>query len=203
MKKRKKPKVKPSTKKPVKAKPLSLTRASILTKLGKDQPLIDAKKNTKYTVRIGAEICLRMGAGETLTNICRDELMPSFQSVQNWRHDYPAFEDLYAKAQLAQTECWVEEVKAIADDGKNDWMERESRAGTYTVLNSEHVTRSQLRINAIKWIASVRNPKKYGPKAELNAGDSLKGVMESFAKAVHSVNNVGTDSTDGNAETAH
>jgi hypothetical protein len=182
-------KTKVEVRQPQKAKPVSLTRAAIARTLGTELEKPREAKYGKYSLKMSSIICERMAKGETVTNICRDETMPTFQTVQNWRRLFPAFEIAYANAQLAQTECWVEEVKSIADDGKNDWMERESRNGNYTVLNSEHVTRSMLRINTIKWIAAIRNPKKYGPKAELTAGDSLKNVMDSFAQAVNTVNN--------------
>jgi hypothetical protein len=59
----------------------------------------------------------------------------------------------------------ADEIIDIADDGSNDWMERELESGkTIEVLNAEHVARSRLRVDARKWVAAKLKPKKYGDK---------------------------------------
>ena len=42
---------------------------------------------TVYNPTIMAEICQRVGKGETLTSVCRDEHMPSFHTIQHWLAD--------------------------------------------------------------------------------------------------------------------
>lgn len=64
----------------------------------------------------------------------------------------------------------AEESLEIADDGRNDWMERQSQSekglgvNNGWVLNGEHVQRSRLRVDTRKWFAARLHPKKYGDK---------------------------------------
>jgi len=65
----------------------------------------------------------------------------------------------------------AEEILEISDDGSNDWMERKRQDGSVeTVLNSEHINRSRLRVDSRKWLLSKMAPKKYGDRIEI-AGD--------------------------------
>lgn len=54
----------------------------------------------------------------------------------------------------------ADEIIEIADDGSNDWMEREGKAAP----NGEMVNRSRLRVDTRKWLMSKMAPKKYGDK---------------------------------------
>jgi hypothetical protein len=59
------------------------------------------------------------------------------------------------------------EMIEIADDGKNDWMDREiSKGRVITVPDHELVQRSRLRIDTRKWILAKLLPKVYGDRAE-------------------------------------
>jgi hypothetical protein len=68
----------------------------------------------------------------------------------------------------------AEEMLEIADDAKNDWMERQDDEGGNIGwrLNGDHVQRSRLRIDTRKWLASKLKPKKYGDKLELGGDDN-------------------------------
>ncbi len=91
-----------------------------------------------------------------------------------WAAEKPEFSEQYAKAREMLLEHWAEDILDIADDGRNDWMERNGnkddegnpRTNTY-VLNGEHVNRSRLRVDSRKWLLSKLAAKKYGDKIEL------------------------------------
>jgi hypothetical protein len=99
--------------------------------------------------------------------------MPTKATIMNWCQKKPAFLDQYAKARTKLLEHWAEEIIDIADDGTNDWEERQNRDGsTYIALNSEHVNRSRLRVDTRKWLLSKLVPKKYGDTTKLlHAGE--------------------------------
>ena len=59
-----------------------------------------------------------------------------------------------------QAEHWAEEIIEIADDSKNDFVEKEG----HTALNSENINRSRLRVDTRKWLMARLAPKKYGDK---------------------------------------
>ena len=72
----------------------------------------------------------------------------------------------------AQADYLAEEILEIADDGKNDWVERQDGSAA---VNNEAVQRSRLRVDARKWLMSKLMPKKYGEKLEL--GGDLKVTL--------------------------
>jgi hypothetical protein len=122
-----------------------------------------------YSQTIVDTICNRMANGESLRQICRDESMPCRTSVLKWLREHGDFAVQYARARQLLLEYWEDEQVDIADDGSNDWIDREVKGGrTIRVLDAEHVQRSQLRINTRKWLMSKLAPRKYGEKLDLN-----------------------------------
>jgi len=125
---------------------------------------------TKYTRAISDEICLRLASGETLNQICRSEKMPARPTVIRWvLEDRDGFSDRYAEARDLMLEHWADEVVEIADDGTNDWVEREGRnGGTFEAVDHEHVNRSRLRVDTRRWLLSKLKPERYGERLEVN-----------------------------------
>lgn len=125
---------------------------------------------TKYNHKLALKICERLSVGESLRSICRDPKMPVRQTIITWLldEDKKEFLDQYNTArELGHSELF-EQLLEIADDGTNDYMERESKDGsTYEVVNSEVVQRSKLRVDTRKWYLSKLAPKIYGDKLQL------------------------------------
>lgn len=122
-----------------------------------------------YTQALADEICRRIGDGEGLTEICRDSHMPSASTIIGWSlRDEHGFFAAYARARDVKYELWSEQLVDIADDGSNDFMDRQSESGTVKVLNAEHVNRSRLRADTRKWLLSKLKPKVYGDHLEMH-----------------------------------
>lgn len=115
-----------------------------------------------YGSEIAGTICDRLASGETLRAICRDDAMPAQSSVYLWLRTHADFSEQYARAREAQADNWADEIVEISDDASNDYMEREHGPA----VNSEHITRSRLRVDARKWLMSKAAPKKYGDKID-------------------------------------
>lgn len=128
---------------------------------------------TKYNHKLALKICERLSVGESLRSICRDPKMPVRQTIITWLldEDKKEFLDQYNTArELGHSELF-EQLLEIADDGTNDYMERESKDGsTYEVVNSEVVQRSKLRVDTRKWYLSKLAPKIYGDKMDITSG---------------------------------
>ena len=120
----------------------------------------------EYTTEKADEICERLADGESLRSICKDEHMPSKATVFRWLKVHEGFSDQYARARQTQADSLFDEVLDIADDARNDWMERNGGDEGWH-LNGEHVQRTRLRIDARKWMAGKLRPKKYGEKQTL------------------------------------
>lgn len=126
-----------------------------------------------YTEEIALRICERLADGESLKAMCEDEDMPSKSTVFKWLAENSTFSDMYARAREAQADALFDDVLSIADDGRNDWMEKNFGEETRWVENGEALRRSQLRIDARKWMAGKLRPKKYGEKLELEHGGQV------------------------------
>jgi hypothetical protein len=118
-----------------------------------------------YSAEITTAICIRLGLGESLREICRDEDMPSKSTVMRWLAAHSEFRDQYASAREAQADYYAEEIIEISDDASNDWMLRNRGEGeTEEVENKEVLARSRLRVDTRKWLMARMAPKKYGDK---------------------------------------
>src|SRR5689334_9626997 len=99
---------------------------------------------SSYTPEIAEQICQRLKEGETLRQICRSEGMPSKTAVLHWLRDREDFRAQYAHARELQTDHWADEIIDIADDGSNDWIEREKKDGSVvTLVDQENINRSR------------------------------------------------------------
>lgn len=94
--------------------------------------------------------------------------MPAESTVRAWAlEDREGFSAQYTRARELGYLAMADELLEVADDGKNDWMERrdDDDKASY-VLNGEHVQRSRLRVDTRKWMLSKALPKIFGDKIE-------------------------------------
>lgn len=139
---------------------------------------------TKYTDKLADKFCSEVAKGYSSRTICKDAAMPCLATIFNWLRTNTEFLAQYEKAKEEQADALAEDMLDIADDGTNDWVERQGKDGsTYIVLNNEHVQRSRLRVDTRKWIASKLKPKKYGDKTAVEHSGNIsldKLVTESL-----------------------
>ena len=98
--------------------------------------------------------------------------MPSESTVRTWAvEDREGFSTHYTKAREIGYHVMADELMDIADDGRNDWMERRGSEDAGWVSNGEHIQRSRLRVDTRKWMLSKMLPKLYGDKIEVSGKD--------------------------------
>lgn len=141
-------------------------------------------RHSEFTQEIANKICNRLADGESLRTICKDEDMPSRETVRLWLADerYKSFLGQYARAREEQADHYFEESIDIADNGSNDWMEQNDPENPGFRLNGEHVQRSRLRVDIRKWAASKLAPKKYGDKLDMNLGGQPENPVKTENK---------------------
>lgn len=128
-----------------------------------------------YTQEIADRICERLAEGESLRTICLSEDMPSRSMVFRWLGEHGAFRDQYARAREAQADAIFDDVIDIADDGRNDWMEKQVEGETVGWReNGESARRSALRVDARKWMLGKMQPKKYGDKIAVDHSGAVQ-----------------------------
>lgn len=128
---------------------------------------------TLFTDEIAREITDRVSKGQSLRFICDDDHIPTRETVRTWLRDKPEFSAQYARAHEEYADEVFEEMLEIADDGRNDFVEKHTQRGTFVALDDEAVSRSRLRVDTRKWILARLAPKKYGDKIEVDA--TIKG----------------------------
>jgi hypothetical protein len=137
-----------------------------------------------------ATICDRISNGESLRQICDDEGLPAASTVFLWLSEDSAFSEQYARAREAQADAIFDEILLIADDGRNDWMERKNADGQNIGWqeNGEAMRRSQLRIDARKWMAGKLQPKKYSDKLQVDqtvTGEMVHEIRRTIVRPEH------------------
>lgn len=91
--------------------------------------------------------------------------MPSHFAILKWLREKPEFASQYARATDARADAIFDEMFDIADDGTNDFRQRENRDGAIIEeLDYDHVQRSKLRIDTRKWALARMAPRKYGER---------------------------------------
>jgi hypothetical protein len=104
-------------------------------------------------------ICSKIADGYTLRQIAKI-IDCEASAITCWVRQDDEFATQYARAREIQAELFGDELIEIADDGSNDWMEREG----VVVADHEHIQRSKLRCDNRKWLMSKMLPKKYGDR---------------------------------------
>tara|TARA_R100000365_G_C2735136_1_gene64653 strand:+ start:94 stop:579 length:486 start_codon:yes stop_codon:yes gene_type:complete len=139
---------------------------------------------SSYSDELADLLCERLSDGESLRAICTSEDMPAKSTVFKWLREVDGFSDQYALAREAQADALADDILSIADDGRNDWIEKLDKEGEPTgsyAFNREAVQRSSLRVDSRKWLAAKLKPKKYGDKTQLTNGDGDGPVQVVFS----------------------
>ena len=125
---------------------------------------------TQYTPQLGDLICEGISNAKSLASICNEnDDLPTVRSVYTWLRSNEEFLHNYERSKEDQADYLAEEILEIADDSRNDFMDRLDENGEVsaaTKLNSENIQRSRLRVDARKWIASKFKTKRYGDKVQ-------------------------------------
>lgn len=106
-----------------------------------------AGRPTKYNSEIAALLCARIAEGHSLRSICLLDDMPSLQTHFVWLSKHPEFVDQYTKAKVESGHADADKIERIAE----------------RVLDGEvDANAARVAIDAYKWTASKKVPKKYG-----------------------------------------
>ena len=70
----------------------------------------------------------------------------------------------------------ADEILEIADNGANDWMERQGEKDAGWQANGENLQRSRLRVDTRKWLLSKALPKFYGEKLAIGGDKDMDPI---------------------------
>jgi hypothetical protein len=113
-----------------------------------------------YTREIGSTICDRLFDGETLSQICRDAVMPDKPTVMRWLAQYPTFLDECLFTYQLLAEVLAAEAVSVADDADTERRKRVRGAKIVTVSGREQFARPRrLRLARRHQVADRPIPK--------------------------------------------
>lgn len=127
------------------------------------------KGNPKWAKDWQEQLCLRIESGRSARSVSGDGDMPDWATVKRYLEAEPEFSAQYARACEGRADALVDELLEIADDGSNDWMEKNDPESPGYVANGEHIQRSRVRVDARKWLVGKLAPKKYGDRMAIDA----------------------------------
>jgi len=156
--------------------------------------MADKGRPTKFTPELADLICSKIAtSSRSLRTICEDEEMPAVRTIMYWLRDNADFLQQYTRAKEDQADYLAEEMIDIADDGSNDFMTITKGDTSYNVEDKEVTSRSKLRVETRKWIASKLKPKKYSERMDITTdGDKINAshqlTPEQFSELISQIN---------------
>jgi hypothetical protein len=156
-----------------------------------------AARNDCYTAEerdeIIAHVLVNVASGRFVSRIFREDettasgiKLPAHTTFWRWvlEDTTGELEQKVADARAKGIEALLDECGEIADDGRNDFVERENKDGsTYVALDKEAVMRSKLRVETRIKMAQMLKPKTYGPKLDLTSGGEKIGLSAELEAA--------------------
>lgn len=104
---------------------------------------------TNYNKEITAELCSRIAVGNSLRSVCKADDMPAIATVYKWFMAHPEFVEHYARAKQDSGDSDADKIEEIAEK----------------VLEGDYDPhQGKVAIDAFKWTASKKIPKKYGDR---------------------------------------
>ena len=115
---------------------------------------------------IQERVITEIQTGRSLRQVCGDEGMPNFRTVQRWIVSDASFAAKYARARTAQADTLFDRMEAV---------EEAVAAGTM----DSHAARVVL--DSMRWRASKLAPKVYGDRLDVQVSDariSISGALQ-------------------------
>ena len=108
---------------------------------------------TDYTLEKAALLCSRIADGNSLRSVCEMDDMPTTQTHYTWMSKHPEYLEQYARAKTDSADSDADRVENIAEK----------------TLRGEYDPQSaRVAIDAYKWTAGKKRPKKYGERVAVD-----------------------------------
>lgn len=125
-----------------------------------------------YTPELADKICELLIDGQSLREICERSDIPSKTTVLRWTIEHPEFRDQYARARDLQGETDADDVGHIARKVERGEMDPSA---------------ARVAIDALKWSAGKRQPKKYGEAVQMKHSGAV-GVFDPSKHSTEELN---------------
>lgn len=134
-----------------------------------------AGRPSTFTQAVADAICLRIGDGEPLRQICRDEAMPAWRTVYGWLQQDQEFSARFARAREIGFDAIAEDTIEMVDEAP----ERTSTAFGDKV-DAGYVAWQKNRVEQRLKLLAKWSPKRYGDKLAIGGADDLPPVQQNL-----------------------
>jgi hypothetical protein len=110
---------------------------------------------TVFDPGLGALMCERIAEGDTLSNMCKEETMPSRQTFHRWIVNQPELHKAYLAARELSAFSMEEEAIDMARAVRSDPQ------------NAVKVRAYEVALNQLRWSAARRNPRVYSERGQM------------------------------------
>ena len=120
-----------------------------------------------YTPELAKLVCDAIeNTPRGLEYICgQNKNFPTGRTVRNWLKNIPDFFPMYARAKALQAHRMADEAVEVSNDSEKDWrIIIDSEGNEKEVFVAESVNRSRLKVDTLKWMTEILEPKIYGVK---------------------------------------
>lgn|SRR3990167_1750905 len=131
--------------------------------------MIMAGRPTDYSPELADAICERLGQGESMRSVSRDDAMPSMATLFKWLRVHPQFLEQYTRAKEESADAMAEDILEIADNEVEqplivDGLPMQVDGQLVMVKDNVSVQHAKLRVDTRKWLMAKMKPKRYGEK---------------------------------------
>ncbi len=118
-----------------------------------------AGRPTKYSKALAARLCSEIAQGKSLRKTCKAGNMPTVKTIYNWFGVHDDFLQQYARAKVDSADANADKIEDIAER---------------VLLEEYDPAAARVAIDAFKWTASKKQPKKYGDLRQLELSGAVK-----------------------------
>ena len=120
-------------------------------------PTTGSKRIWNYSRAFAEVICQKIAEGLTFRELCTTQGFPSYGVLARWRSEHEDFDEALKQARKMRAEKYHDMIEEdVADDQSVD---------------KDEVAGRKLKMERLKWLASVNDPETYGNKTKIS-GDS-------------------------------
>jgi hypothetical protein len=138
---------------------------------------------SSFTQKIADEICERLGSGEPLAQICRDEKMPALRTVYDWQNAREEFSASIARARDAGYDHIAVDALAILDEQPERVVTTTGEDRTESRIDGASVQWAKNRFEGRLKLLAKWDAKRYGDKLDLTSGGEKLGLSAELEAA--------------------
>lgn len=120
---------------------------------------------TDYTEELADDFCSRIALGRSLRSVVADDDMPHHKTIYRWISSIESFGAQYARAKQDSGDSDADKIEEVAEKVLSGEIEPQA---------------ARVAIDAYKWTAGKKRPRKYGEKIQQEVGlsDGLAELIE-------------------------